>query len=73
MELLWLQQAINSRKEVATNLEPFFAHLGPRVGVREKPSARPKQTCLVQYLFFSLTVPSSQTNTEILRSGPEQT
>ncbi|KAB1268051.1 IQ domain-containing protein C [Camelus dromedarius] len=24
MELLWLQQAINSRKEVGTNLEPFL-------------------------------------------------
>lgn len=24
MELLWLQQAINSRKEVCTNLEPFL-------------------------------------------------
>lgn len=23
MELLWIQQAINSRKEVGTNLEPF--------------------------------------------------
>lgn len=24
MELLWLQQAIGSRKEVGTNLEPFL-------------------------------------------------
>lgn len=67
MELLWLQQAINSRKEVGTPLEPC-----QEWGLGKASCSVLKQSCLVQCLFSSPTVSNSQTNTDIPRDQPAQ-